>query len=194
MARPSLNLQTLREKFPPHIFERGGRYQQSGEVLDLTLRGRTVLAGVQGSDDEPYRVTLELSEDDLLRATCSCPYEDNFGGWCKHIAAVALEYIHRPDMVITEPSVAELLSPLDAATLRGALSHLLELYPEATSKLELYLQKTALREASVGAAGPPRSGRNSRRSTRHARHPLVREDDAKRGARRTSRLGRVSRI
>ena len=154
MVQPSLNLQKLREKFSSHIFERGGRYQQSGEVLDLTLRGHTVLAGVQGSDDEPYRVTLELSQDDLLRASCSCPYEDNFGGWCKHIAAVALEYIHRPDMVMTEPSVAELLSPLDAETLRGALSHLLELYPEATSKLELYLQKTALREASVGAAGP----------------------------------------
>ena len=154
MVQPSLNLQKLREKFSSHIFERGGRYQQSGEVLDLTLRGHTVLAGVQGSDDEPYRVTLELSENDLLNAQCSCPYSDNFGGWCKHIAAVALEYIHRPDMVMTEPSVAELLSPLDAETLRGALSHLLELYPEATSKLELYLQKTALREASVGAAGP----------------------------------------
>ena len=154
MARPSLNLQTLREKFSSHIFERGGRYQQSGEVLDLTLRGRTVLAGVQGSDDEPYRVTLELSGDDLLSAQCSCPYGDNFGGWCKHIAAVALEYIHRPDMVITEASVSELLAPLDTETLRGALEHLLGFYPEAVDKLELYLQKTALREASAGAAGP----------------------------------------
>ena len=154
MAQPNLNLQKLREKFSPHIFERGGRYQEGGEVLDLTLRGHTVLAGVQGSDYEPYRVTLELSKDDLLRAACSCPYGDNFGGWCKHIAAVALEYVHRPDTIITEASVADLLRPLDAKTLRGALEHLLGLYPEATNKLELYLQKTALREASAGAAGP----------------------------------------
>ena len=140
MARPSLDPQKLRESFSPHIFERGQDYQEGGEVLDLTLRGTTVLAGVQGSDVQPYRVTLELSENALLSAHCSCPYSDNFGDWCKHIAAVALEYIHRPDMVITEASVTELLGPLDAETLRGALAHLLELYPEAINKLELYVQ------------------------------------------------------
>lgn len=152
MARPTLTLQKLRDQFPPHIFERGQRYQQGGEVLNLTLRGTMVSADVQGSDHQPYRVTLELLGGELLSAECSCPYGDNFGGWCKHIAAVALEYHHQPHTIITEASVADLLRPLGAETLRGALEHLLGLYPEAVDKLELYLQKTAIREASVGAA------------------------------------------
>ena len=103
-----------------------------------------MLAGVQGSDYQPYRVTLELSEGDLESAECTCPCGENFGGWCKHIAATALEYYHQPSSIISEASVAELLEPLNAKRLRGALEHLLKLYPEAVDKLELYLQKARL--------------------------------------------------
>jgi len=140
MARPALNLQNLRDQFPERIFERGERYQKSGEVLDLTLRGNLVLAGVQGSDYQPYRVTLELSEDDIFSAECTCPYGENFGGYCKHIAAVALEYHHRPETIISEASLAELLEPLDKTAMHKVLSYLLDLHPELINEVELYLQ------------------------------------------------------
>ena len=139
MERLTLNLQKLREHFPPHIFERGQQYQRSGEVLNLTLRGNTVSAGVQGSDNRPYRVTLTLSEDDLENADCTCPYGE-FGELCKHIAAVALGYYFWPEHIVSEASVDELLDPLKADDLRGALEHLLRLYPEMSDELELYLQ------------------------------------------------------
>ena len=144
MKRPTLNLQRLREHFAPHIFERGQTYQRSGEVLNLTLRGNTVSAGVQGSDDKPYRVTLTLSEDDLENADCTCPYGENFGELCKHIAAVALEYYFWPEHIVSEASVGKLLDPLAEHDLRGALEHLLRLHPEMSDELELYLQKAQL--------------------------------------------------
>ncbi len=144
MERPTLNLQRLREHFPPHIFERGQQYQRSGEVLNLTLRSNTVSAGVQGSDNRPYRVTLTLSEDDLENADCTCPYGENFGELCKHIAAVALEYYFWPEHIVSEASVGELLEPLGEKDLRGALDHLLMLHPEMSDELELYLQKAQL--------------------------------------------------
>ena len=140
MTQPTLDLQKLREHFPPHIFERGQQYQRSGEVLNLTLRGNTVSAGVQGSDTKPYRVTLTLSEDDLENADCTCPYGENFGELCKHIAAVALEYLFWPEHIVSETSIDELLDPLKADDLRGALEHLLRLHPEMSDELELYLQ------------------------------------------------------
>ena len=140
MTQPTLDLQKLREHFPPHIFERGQQYQRSGEVLNLTLRGNTVSAGVQGSDTKPYRVTLTLSEDDLENADCTCPYGENFGELCKHIAAVALEYLFWPEHIVSEASIDELLDPLKADDLRGALEHLLRLHPEMSDELELYLQ------------------------------------------------------
>ena len=130
MEKPNLDLQKLRAHFAPRILERGQTYQRSGEVLNLTLRGNTVSAGVQGSDTKPYRVTLTLSQDDLLNADCTCPYGESFGDYCKHIAAVALEYHFWPEHIISEASVGELLKPLSKDDLRGALEHLLLLYPE----------------------------------------------------------------
>ena len=149
MERPNLDLQKLRTHFAPHIFERGQTYQRSGEVLNLTLRGNTVSAGVQGSDTKPYRVTLTLSEDDLENADCTCPYGENFGELCKHIAAVALEYHFWPEHIVSEASVGELLAPLNINDLRGALEHLLMLHPEMIDKLELYLQKAQVQREQL---------------------------------------------
>lgn len=146
MERPKLDLQKLRTHFAPHILERGQQYQRSGEVLNLTLRGDTVSAGVQGSDTKPYRVTLTLSESDFVNAECTCPYGENFGELCKHIAAVALEYYFWPEHIVSEASVGELLKPLGKHDLRGALEHLLTLYPETIDELELYLQKAQVQK------------------------------------------------
>lgn len=119
MAAPKLDMHKIRGHFAPHIYERGRAYQESGDVLNLTLRGNLLSASVQGSDVQPYHVTLELAEDDWVLAVCSCPYGENFGDYCKHIAAVVLEFHHRPDHVVSETSITDLLAPLDADTLRG---------------------------------------------------------------------------
>ncbi len=84
MATPKLDLHKIRGHFAPRIFERGLAYQKSGDVLNLTLCGDLLLASVQGSDDQPYHVSVELTEDDFVAAMCSCPYGENFGDNCKH--------------------------------------------------------------------------------------------------------------
>ena len=43
-------------------------------------------------------------------ANCSCPYD--WGGYCKHIVAVLLAYLHEPEKVTERPSVDELLADL----------------------------------------------------------------------------------
>lgn len=138
---PKLDLNKVRGHFAPRIFERGLAYQKSGDVLNLTLRDHLLLASVQGSEDRPYHVTAELTEDDVATATCSCPYGENFGDYCKHIAAAVLEFLHEPGNVVSEAGIADLLGPLGADTLRGALTFLLGRYPEAYDGLELYLQE-----------------------------------------------------
>ncbi len=123
-------------------------------MLNLTLRGNLLSASVQGSDVQPYHVTLELAEDDWVLAVCSCPYGENFGDYCKHIAAVVLEFHHRPDHIVSETSITDLLAPLDAETLRGALGFLLRSSPEALDGLELYLQKERLQAQTKAAYAP----------------------------------------
>ncbi len=151
MAAPKLDMHKIRGYFAPHIYERGRAYQKSGDVLNLTLRGNLLSASVQGSDVQPYHVTLELAEDDWASAVCSCPYGENFGDYCKHIAAVVLEFHHRPDHVVSETSITDLLAPLDTETLRGALGFLLRSAPEVVDGLELYLQKERLQAQTKAA-------------------------------------------
>ena len=144
MTRPGLELSRLRESFAPEVFERGERCRQSGDVLNLLLRGNTVSASVRGSEARPYRVTLTLAEGNLESADCTCPYAESFGEPCKHIAAAALEYLYRPETIISEASVGDLLEPLSTNDLHGALTHLLRLHPELVNELELHLQKLRL--------------------------------------------------
>lgn len=144
MTRPGLELDKLRESFAPEVFERGERYRRSGYVLNLVLRGNTVSASVRGSEARPYRVTLTFAGGNLESADCTCPYAESFGEPCKHIAATALEYLYRPDTIVSEAGVDELLEPLNTNDLRGALTHLLELHPEMVNELELHLQKSRL--------------------------------------------------
>ena len=91
-------------------FERGEDYYYSSAVLDLSKRGNTLLAQVEGSSYEPYGVTVELSEHGVIEAYCTCPYD--WGGCCKHIVAALLAYVREPDQVTERPPVTDLLADL----------------------------------------------------------------------------------
>lgn len=144
MTRPGLHLERLREHFDPRVFERGRELLRNGDVQGPTRRGSTVSARVRGSEARPYRVTFTLEGGDLGNAECSCPYGASFGGYCKHIAAVALTYLDWPELVADAATLGDLLDPLNTGDLRGALEHLLDAHPELMGELELYLQTSAL--------------------------------------------------
>ncbi len=73
------------DDFEPHILDRGRRYAQSGAVKQLKQHGCRIEGVVAGS--EYYKVALELDEDGVVDAYCSCPYAEE-GDLCKHMAAV----------------------------------------------------------------------------------------------------------
>ena len=62
-------------------------YFRAGHVVRAVLRGDMYTAQVQGSEFEPYRVTVTLRpEGALAGATGTGPYD--WGGDCKHIVWV----------------------------------------------------------------------------------------------------------
>ncbi len=71
--------------FSPRDWKRGTEYFKSGAVHILNVSDTLLDAEVQGSDPEPYQVSLDWSEaaQGILLADCSCPrFED--AGKCKH--------------------------------------------------------------------------------------------------------------
>lgn len=73
------------EWFSSVILSRGYDYYTSGAVSDITKTDTGYEATVYGS--EPYDVKVEIMDDCLLEADCSCPYASD-GSCCKHEAAL----------------------------------------------------------------------------------------------------------
>jgi len=118
------------------VFQRGMEYSEDGSVLSVVRRGHALHAEVEGSDYEPYQIVITFEDGgDTIEADCSCPYGEEWDGWCKHIVATLLVAMNEPEAVEEQPSVAELLAPLNHEQLLELAVRLIErdahLYAEA---------------------------------------------------------------
>lgn len=63
---------------------------------------------------------MEIEDDKILSTSCTCPYD--WGGICKYVVAVLLNFIHKPESVEEQPTVSALLANLNESELREILS------------------------------------------------------------------------
>jgi superfamily II DNA or RNA helicase/uncharacterized Zn finger protein len=73
--------------FSSTIRQRGNSYYRAGKVKIVEGNDEVVRAVVRGSG--AYKVVL-TREEDIIEASCTCPYADNYGDLCKHVWAVIL--------------------------------------------------------------------------------------------------------
>ncbi len=153
---PKLTQAAIQSLFSEQTFGRGQDYYTNGAVLEAARRGSTLLAEVEGSSYAPYRVTVELDAGGVVDANCTCPYD--WGGYCKHIAAVLLTYIHKPDEFVEQRSVESLLAGLDSTTLADLLKNLLARHPHLIDWVEgqLSAHRERARPPSEKGAAPRR--------------------------------------
>jgi uncharacterized Zn finger protein len=104
-------------------FERGQDYYESGMVESVVRRGSRLFAEVLGSEEDPYHVGVAFQEDDF-RASCTCPYD--WEGYCKHVVAVLLTWIHDRDLIYVRAPIDDLLAKLDADKLRALIFRMVE--------------------------------------------------------------------
>lgn len=69
-------------------YKRGLAYYQQGRVGELRLKGKNIIAQVEGN--EIYQVTLKHTSK-LFEGSCDCPTSEGFD-FCKHCVATALVY------------------------------------------------------------------------------------------------------
>ena len=81
-----------------------------------------------------YRVQVELDEAGIAGASCTCLYE--YGGYCKHIIALLLAYLHHPKSFAARKAPAELLADLDHNDLVAILTELMQEQPELYDRIE----------------------------------------------------------
>lgn len=116
-------------------FERGLDYYHSGMVESSVLRGNRLFAEVLGSEWEPYQVSVSFREDEYV-ASCTCPYD--WGGYCKHIVAALLTFMHDRDSITARPPIEDLLSKLAADELRALAIRMVECEPKLTDIVDSF--------------------------------------------------------
>ncbi len=156
MTISSLSDATIRRQATAESFSRGENYYQRGAVISLVQRGNVLQAEVEGSQYEPYRVRVTCDEGGITSAVCDCPYD--WGGWCKHIVATLLTYLHEPDLVEKRPTLDDILTDLEREQLQDLLLHLATRDPYVADEIEsqIALRQTAPDEANAPSKDSPR--------------------------------------
>ena len=89
------------------IYQRGVTLARTGAVVSIAPVNNGIKARVRGETGN-YSVEIYNSDDDLLDAECTCPYD---GDICKHIIAVLLSY--REEVSGTTTASRSQRDPLD---------------------------------------------------------------------------------
>jgi len=115
-------------------FERGREYFRAGSIFNAARQGQILTGECEGSTAPFYHLRAELDAGGIRTAACTCPYE--MGGYCKHLVALLLTYIHKPGEFTERKNVADLLTNLDHATLVGLIVKMVERTPDVYDWLE----------------------------------------------------------
>ena len=134
MAYPKITESIIRAGAEPESFHRGEEYYRDGAISNTSIQGTLLSGECAGTYAPYYRVQVKLDEAGIAEASCTCPYE--FGGYCKHIVALLLAFVHHPKSFVARKSSAELLADLDHDDLIAILTKLMQDQPDLYDRVE----------------------------------------------------------
>ena len=125
-------------------FSRGKTYFRGKRIFNPVLRDNQLHARCRGSSGGPYHVEATLAPAGASKArnplsyACSCPR----GGFCKHIVALLLTWIDRPQSFEVRPPIAETLAGKTPEELIALIEAMIAKNPDLESLIELPPPKT----------------------------------------------------
>lgn len=85
----------IRNRVGEQSFKRGKRYFEQGAIMSPWIQGNTLKAKCWGSMPQPYHIWVQIGANGIDNGECSCPVGS--GGCCKHVAALLLTWLYKPD-------------------------------------------------------------------------------------------------
>ena len=125
MIPPGANSESVRH---------GEEYHREGAISNTNIQGTLLSGECAGTYAPYYRVQVELDEAGIADASCTCLYE--YGGYCKHIVALLLAYIHRPKSLTVRKAPEELLADFDHNDLTAILTKLIQEQPDLYDRIK----------------------------------------------------------
>lgn len=133
----------LRRSTDGNSYNQGQSYYRNDYIFETVLRGDTLSARSRGHSGGPYRIKVTLApaggpaDKAIVSYGCSCPR----GGFCKHIVATLLTWLHAPERFEARPDVVARLQTLSREELLNVLTGLLKQKPEMDRRIERLLPK-----------------------------------------------------
>ena len=128
MQLPELTPDQIQERCTEQSYMRGLDYFHTGAIDNAFFHGYTLSGTCEGTEMDPYRVTVELTPTGIAATDCSCPYD--WGGDCKHIVALLLTYVEESDVIDSLDILFATLEEKPKANLLQVISELLKRAPE----------------------------------------------------------------
>src|SRR6266849_8740563 len=123
-------------------FQNGYDYYLHHAIVEPTLSESVLRAFCHGSGLSPYRVeatllpTAENSAHKLASAGCSFPR----GGFCKHLVALLLVWVHQPERFVVRSRLMGRLSAKSREELLALLEQLVQRQPDIEPMVELLVE------------------------------------------------------
>ena len=136
MQLPQLTPDQIQERCTEQSYMRGLDYFRAGAISNPTLCGYTLSGTCEGTDIDPYRVTVELTPTGIATTDCSCLYD--WGGDCKHIVALLMTYLEEPDVIYSLDTLLATLEEKPKPNLLQVISELLKRAPELVPIAQAY--------------------------------------------------------
>ena len=145
---PTLTETYLKQQFDARTLQRGRQYYEQGAIANPTRKNNTLSATCHGT--EPYQVSITFKRGtSSIETRCTCAVR----GYCKHLVALLLTYIHEPETVKDLLSVSDLLASHDRDALLDLIQQLLQQDPELLSIVELSAAQQSHATASTTKKG-----------------------------------------
>ena len=170
-------------------FRRGQEYYRAGAVRSLVRRGGAIEAEVDGSKPWPYHVRISFDARGVTSAACTCLYD--WGGWCKHVVAVLLTFLHEPSAIEERESLETRLACLTAEQLREVLLRIAGSDSSLADALERQLDLLSRDFPQDATAGTKNRRTVDGRSIRRAVRDVLRSLDRMRASQAYWQVGAV---
>ena len=147
MHLPHLTLDQIQYRCTAQSFTRGEEYFDMGMIGNPVLHGWTLSSTCEGTEEDPYHVSVELIPTGIAATECSCPY--SYEGDCKHIVALLLTYVATPEVIYSLDALLTALAEKPNETLLRVISELLKRTPELVPVARFYADVPEEQEVEI---------------------------------------------
>jgi hypothetical protein len=147
---PAITEADIERQIGGRSFGLGQGYAADDAIFDARRQGLTLKAHCRGTSGGPYRVEATLAAGGIASAFCSCPV--GAAGTCKHVAALLLTWLDRPEEFTELEDIDTALGRRSKAELIVLVKQMLLQQPELESLLQVPLPGGSRRAAAVDPA------------------------------------------